>query len=71
MNKAKCLTCEGRQYSRGLCKTCFIQARKLIATGETTDVALVANGLMKPSKGRGRGTGSFMKAFKAACEAKS
>lgn len=48
----KCLAreCTRKRHTRGLCASCYIQSRRMIAAGETTEAELMQRGLLLESK---------------------
>lgn len=52
--RIKCLTCNNRAQSRGLCWKCHTYAMGLIDRGEETDESLVSRGLINAAKRVGR-----------------
>ena len=52
--QAKCLTCENKPHSRGLCQRCLAAARAAIDRGEITEASLIRRKLMLPAKRVGR-----------------
>jgi hypothetical protein len=62
--KARCLCCKNKHFSRGLCQRCLAIARGKIYRGETSEMALIEAGLLKPRKACGRKSESgFAAAF--------
>lgn len=45
-------SCGRRIYGRGLCRSCYVAARRLIAAGEVTWAVLEKRGLANPSRQR-------------------
>jgi hypothetical protein len=62
--KLTCITpgCEAKQYSRGVCQTCYQVAHRLMHEGKATDEQLVALGMLLPRKYR-TGAGKFLLEF--------
>lgn len=71
MSDAICLTpeCGGPVESRGVCKSCCNQARKLVSGGRATWEALEARGLVRPPSIRRGSSHPFTRAFERAAEA--
>ena len=51
---AKCLTCDNKAQSRGLCWRCHAHAIRSIRSETVTEKELIERGLLLPAKTRGR-----------------
>lgn len=52
--RTKCLTCDNKPWSRGLCGSCLASAKASIREGRVTEQELIEAGLMLPSQRSGR-----------------
>lgn len=51
---AKCLTCNSKAQSRGLCWSCLRDAHAVIRNGQRSEQQLIDGGLILPSQRPGR-----------------
>lgn len=54
----KCIACNAKPYSRGLCQACYTAARRVIETGERTEDQLIDAGMILARQRKGQKLGS-------------